>query len=700
MLVSYSLLISLALVAGAGRSDTLPPRLAEARDALAAGKVDRAIALAKDYTERHSDDERGFLVLGDAYMKREVTGRYPAWRAYQRAADLAPHDPAAPYGQAMAGWILGPPDGERLAREGFERVLAIAPHYRDAWARWRQLYRDDHGRQQIVRVLLPHAADPVVRGWIAQMELELRDYHGADSVLALGLAEDSTSPVLWAVRAQSAFEQHDSLQGAYYYRRALMHADRDSTDFLWRQVMPTATPAEVAEWNTGVPASQKPGWLESFWARRNPDLFRNVNVRVAEHFVRLRYVQRQFPLSHPLSREVRNVTYRRIHDRLPDTAARRRYIKCEATSAAGVRSAEDDATVDVLSEGDTMYITPPGLDPNEADSIVAVQDYERPADITAEGVAYLRFGRPSRVMIGVTNAADTACTRILSDVVRWVYPWGELRFASRSVYGDLMTNSLVLVPMNSRQFAAMQRLLETDKSSVPERLQFGLWTTQFRDTASSGATDVIVVSTRGSLAATLVGALGGARGVMQSRSGLVVLRDRPGEYQLVANAAVNADLHGERVLGRQEHTIQVRDFSEPSVSDLLLAHAWADTVPSRGAVLAHVPRDLTFAAGDTIRAYAELYGLGIEGGAARYAVTYDVLRSATPTEDAAKAEWAGATELGFTRGVTVPADGIVRETLDIDPRLVGRGRYLLRMRIRDLVGGRSLGYATTSFSVR
>ena len=107
MLIFHALLVSLTLFPGAGRADTLPPRLAEARDALAAGKVDQAIALAKDYTQRHSDDERGFLVLGDAYLQRSVTGRYPAWRAYHRAVDLAPHDPAAPYGQAMAGWILG-----------------------------------------------------------------------------------------------------------------------------------------------------------------------------------------------------------------------------------------------------------------------------------------------------------------------------------------------------------------------------------------------------------------------------------------------------------------------------------------------------------------------------------------------------------------------------------------------------------------
>jgi len=700
VLIFHALLVSLTLFPGAGRADTLPPRLAEARDALAAGKVDQAIALAKDYTQRHSDDERGFLVLGDAYLQRSVTGRYPAWRAYHRAADLAPHDPAAPYGQAMAGWILGPPDGERLAREGFERVLAIAPRYRDAWARWRQLFRDDDGRREIIGVLSPHAFDPVVRGWVAQMEIELRDYPAADSVLALGLAQDSTSPVLWAVRAQSAFEQHDSVQGAYDYRRALMHADRDSTDFLWRQVMPTATPAEIASWKAGVPPSEKPGWLESFWARRNPDLFQNVNVRIAEHFVRLRHVQQQFPLDHPLSREVRSATYRRVHDGVPDAAALKRYIRCEATDAAGVRSAEADATVDVLSPGDTMYIAPPGLDPNDADSNVVVQDYERRANITAQGVAYLRFGRPSRILVGATNTADTACTKILGDLVRWIYPWGELRFASRALYGDLLTNDLALRPMNGRQFGAVKYLLDKDMSSVHERLQFGLWTTQFRDTASSSATDVIVVSTRGSLAATLVGALGGARGVMQSRSGQVTLRDQPGEYQLVANAEAAAGIHGERILGRQEQTIQVRDFSEPSVSGVVLARAWEDTAPSRAAILAHVPRDLGFGVGDTVRAYTELYGLDVEHGAAQYAVTYDVLRSNTPTVDAAKAEWDGATELGFTRSVTVPADGIVRETLDIDPRLVKPGRYLLRVHVRDVIGGRSLGYATTSFTVR
>ena len=63
--------------------DTLPEPLRQARLALAAGNVDDAIRQARRYTGDHPRDARGFLALGDAYMRQMPAGRFLAIRASQ-----------------------------------------------------------------------------------------------------------------------------------------------------------------------------------------------------------------------------------------------------------------------------------------------------------------------------------------------------------------------------------------------------------------------------------------------------------------------------------------------------------------------------------------------------------------------------------------------------------------------------------------
>jgi len=675
MLVMNVLLVSLTLLQGAGRADTLPPRLAASRDALAAGKVERALALAKDYTQRHSDDERGFLLLGDAYMKRDVTGRYPAWRAYWRAEQLAPDDPAAPYGQAMAGWFLGPPDGERLAREGLERVLAIDPVYRDTWEKWTQLYRDDNGRRNIIAILEKHRDMPEAAGRIAQMELELGDDSAADSVLTRALAKDSTNPMLLALAAQRAFDRNDSLTGWRDYQAALAHADHDSTDFLWYQAMPIASPDEIQEWKAGIPADRKPGWLESFWARRNPDLSSPINHRVGEQFQRLRYALHKFDANtHPLGRAMRSKVYRDIHLQV-GLGELKRYFRCESTEEADGRA--------------SRYVVSPGFTMDALDSTITVQEYERISGRGPEGVAYLRFGAPKRILMGAASCFG------LRGLIRWVYPWGELRFADDPDSG----NQMALRPLNVGQVAAARHMLRHDASSVPNTLDFGVWTAQFRDTAVAGQTDLQVYATADQVAAALVGAVGGSHGTVRSRSSHVQLRDRPGRYALLVNAA-DMDARDELVRGRQRLAVTVRDMRGPAMSDLLLGPAWPDSATTRASALQHVIVDLTFTSRDTIRAYSELYGLATEGARTRYQATYDVLKTAHPNVDAAKADWSHGVAFTFVRNVTPTADGIVREVLDLGPKMVGRGTFLLRLRITDLLTGRELGQTTSQFIVQ
>src|SRR3989442_278827 len=85
------------------------------------------------------------------------------------------------------------------------------------------------------------------------------------------------------------------------FDRVMRSALRDSSDVLWRQVVGIATPNEIGAWWAGVPPEAKGAWLESFWARRNPNLFASTNHRIVEHFSRLRYARKRYPLLHPSS---------------------------------------------------------------------------------------------------------------------------------------------------------------------------------------------------------------------------------------------------------------------------------------------------------------------------------------------------------------------------------------------------------------
>jgi len=256
------------------------------------------------------------------------------------------------------------------------------------------------------------------------------------------------------------------------------------------------------------------------------------------------------------------------------------------------------------------------------------------------------------------------------------------------------TGEQVFRPMNEPQFQTMQQAMTRNATSVPAPLSFGVWTAQFAGRLP-GATDVAVVSTRGAVAAQLDGPRGEAGPPEEDSTGVVVLRARPGTYALVANAKV-AD-----TLGRQSLRLEVRALGDrPGLSDLLLAPAWDDTAVTRGAVLRRVQRELLFAGGTTLRAYAEVYGLtAAADGFASYRAAYQIRRTTDPAADAQRDSLPGGVRLAFDRQKPV-AGGRVREWLDITPAQVPPGRYLLRIEVATADSAQVVGRAQIGFVIR
>src|SRR5438445_39152 len=115
-------ILGVTSAAAQAKQDSVPRQLVAAHAALDSGRVEEAITLAERYTSSHDRDPRGFLLLGDAYAARMPAGRFRALEAYRRAKQLAPRDPEPPYRLAQMGLRLGGDAGERIAREGLERV--------------------------------------------------------------------------------------------------------------------------------------------------------------------------------------------------------------------------------------------------------------------------------------------------------------------------------------------------------------------------------------------------------------------------------------------------------------------------------------------------------------------------------------------------------------------------------------------------
>ena len=724
--------------------DTRPPELLRAGRALDSGRVEDAIRLAERYTTGHQRDPRGFLVLGDAYAARMPAGRFRALEAYRQARRLTPRDPEPSYRMVHIALQLGGDDGERIAREELERIMTLDPLYLDAWSQWLILYRNTGGRRRMIERLVAHRANPVVGARVAQLLIEEELYPEANRLLDSLLATDSSNPAWLALRAQSALESGDTVTGIRIYEQALDHAEAGSTGALWGQAIGIATPDEVRAWAAGVPARLRGPWFMSFWARRNPDLFSGVNRRIAEHFARLRYARRNYPLLHPLVSYHRNALARTLNLE-PSEGERAFHQRCEVYQALapssglniqlpGVSSARDRqrASPGVLSHLTTeekesakaaaalalgrhlpailaqaiaedgpfafapTVFAPLGLDLRSIDSVAARVGYNLATGLDDRGIMYLRFGPPEKAKLGGDNAMDPQCNS--NEVERWRYAqWGEVRFAKPSAFsqGLRTTPEMVFRPMNPDQFEVMELGLTGDASSEPAPNDFGVWTAQFRNPQQPVTTDLVVVSTNGQLAGSLVGDVGGSLMVLQDSSGRVSLTAAPGRYVLLAH------VRQDNTLGRQTLGVRVRGFGgAPSLSDLLLAPPWIGDSVDRATTLSHVRRTLRFANGEAIRVYAEVYSLGRLGDRVSYHATYRLLKTDDPGRDVLREDWREAVAFEFDRMKVASAGTTEIELLDITPGIVPRGTYLIRLEIHDNTMDSILGRSTAAFTVR
>ena len=758
--LAISVLVLACCLPSSARAQAQPSeQLAAAEAALAHRDLDRAVQLATAYTGRHAEDPRGWMVLGRARLDRSsgsAEHRLQAIWAFRRVVAAEPANREAWDLMARAALLLGGADGERITAEASERLLALEPSDPVAWANWLKLYRGRSERERMRRVLAAHLDLPEARARIARLLIEDERYDSANVVVDALLRDDPMSPAYLALRAQSAFEAGDTATGGQAYARALRNAASDDGGALWSQVIGIASPEEIRTWERGIPPPRREGFLSSFWARRNSNLFAGPNARIAEHFTRLRYARRMYPLLHPLGAYNRNDTTRAAEIR-PSTAETVFYLQCEAQDwADGPMRARDRARTPVEAQDaaarelspqaaveaapsvptsawvkserslrDAHGIQIPGQyfqdpeyyrgDPTsglrilaipfssgvlDVDTTAARAGYNLRTGLDDRGITYLRFGAPRRRVIGSSNAVQTFCR--VPDLERWDYPdIGPVRFFRPSAVdiglsgGTRQTSDMLFRPQNAAQFGATEASLTRDATAVAAPLDFGVWLAQFANRGDPTRTDVAVFATRNLLAAQLAAAYAEPAPPETDTLGLVVLTAAPGGYVLQAHVQAGDSL------GRLERTALVRDFSAGrALSDLLLAPSWGEAAVDRAAMLRRTPRDLTFPVGGTIRSYAEVYGLPRSSeGTARYRASYQLVRTTNLARDVNRDSLPEGTTFSFDREGR-SAGRTTIEQLDITPELVPPGQYLLRLTIAEPGGGRAIGRAQIAFEIR
>lgn len=560
------------------------------------------------------------------------------------------------------GLKLAGDDGEAIARRGLGCAIARDPDFRDAWALWSTLYRDDGDRAEMVELLARHAGHPSADLWQAGLLVELRRYVEAATLLdSLARAQpDNPAPPAWLARA--LYEQGRDSEASAMYDQALARARADTGEVLWRQVRSIATPGERSAY-ARADASGREALLRVFWASRNPDLAAPLNARVGEHFRRLAKAHRLFALLHPQSRY--------HHSR-----ARRTVL-----GGPGVSPGIDLEAIRAGMAGQQQA--------RAADRAVAAGVVGR-LDAFGEETVNLEDGLDDRGRVLVRYGEPDERDVWSGDAETWRYarPEGEFQvtFARRTADGG---GDEVVTPVVAGEYEAAQYLLSTDRPSLATTLRFSFWPAAFRSDTGH-ATELVLFPDQVRAIAALFDSSGREVARDSAANRPLHLFAPPGRYLL----ALDADRDGQS--GRFRGAIPLPAYGSDSLTVSSLLVSSGDVAPQRPALEAAAPPALRLPADRPLRVYAEVYGLTAAAGAVRYDAVY-------------RFERAGGGFLGLRARSHVSTIAFSREraeadpaieTLVIDPGRLPRGHYRLTLEAHDTVRGKRAASAALEFDLR
>ena len=592
-------------------------------------------------------------LLGRIWLAWPVFGRWQADSVLSRAGALAPADPAPFYYLGLVGIALRGDDGEWVARRGLTRVLALDPHYRDAWPLWLTLYRGPAERRDAVAALERHAGDPASDIWRSQLLIESGDYGDAGRVLEALVARSPGDPAPRALLAQSLYEAGDDRAAAPVYEAALARAAADTGAVLWRQVRATASPGERETFARTAP-EEREAFFRRFWAFRRPDLRASSNARIGEHFRRLREARRAFALQHPNSRY--------FH-----TAASRAAPRFGVGAPGCLRAA--------IGAGSRVPLPPaPSAAPANADETLNLED-----GLDDRGRIFVRYGAPDERI---------AC-EVASETWRYHLPEGVLQVSFTRRTGSDSSGDVLVTPVAAGEWETAQWLLATDRPTAPATLRFVFWLATFRG-ADRWHTELLLIPDSVAATAALIDAEGRDVARDSAVAGPLRLAAAPGRYLLALDAA-RGDSRG-----RYRGAVPFAAYTGESLAISSLLVTDRDAPPERAAMAAAAPAALLLRRDRPLRFYAEVYGLAAVDATSRYDAEYRF--EAAPRGARGAAPPGRSTTVRFRR--EQPARSVTVEALVVDPGRLASGRYRVHLEVRDAVAGRRAASASLEFDLR
>lgn len=592
-------------------------------------------------------------LLGRIWLAWPVFGRWQADSILTRAGALDPDDPEPFYYLGLVGIALRGDDGEWVARRGFTHVLAIAPEYRDTWARWLTLYRGPAERREAVAALARHAGEPASDLWRSRLLIDLEDYDDARPVLQALLARSPGDPAPRALLAQALYESGEDSAAAPIYDAALERAGADTGGVLWRQARSAASPAEREAYGRTAPESRA-SFFRVFWAHRRPDLRASLNGRIGEHFRRGRVARHAFALQHPNSRYFHSPT-------------RRSFPPFGRGAPACLRAA-------IGTDARATLLPAPAAAPTDPEGTINLED-----GLDDRGRIFVRYGAPDEVI---------AC-EVASETWRYHLPEGDLQvsFARRS--GPDSSGDALVTPVVPGEWEAARWLLTTDRPSGLTTLRLAFWPAVFRG-ANRWQTELLVIPDSVAATAALTDASGRDVARDSVAAGPLRLAAAPGRYLLALDAA-----RGDSA-GRYRGAVTLTPFTGEvlAVSSLLLTDR--EAASERRAMAAAAPGGLLLPRERPLRVYAEIYGLAAQAGRSRYAAEYRFERLEDNSGRVTDRSRLTTVRFGRDR----PARSVTIESLVIDPGRLAPGRYRLRLLVRDGIADRHAASASLEFGVR
>jgi hypothetical protein len=597
------------------------PDLTTAESLLAAGALRAARAVAERLVERSPDDPRAHDVLGRIWYHWPVVGRYDALRHFQTAARLAPRDPAPWYHQMEVGFHLGSDEGDGIARDAILAILTLDPDYRDVWARFHEVYRNEGIWRRAERALARHGDHPLALLRRSELAVALGTVAAADSLAALALARGAPPVAALLLRADAAFLRGHDATGQRWHDSAVASGATDTTDALWARAWIVAGPDDSARY-AATPRHERRRFFEGFWGTRDPNLLTPVNERLGEQTRRLAEARLRYRLLHP----------QRMVYRSPRARALARF------DARGIPTLERDVEDRAMG-----YAYRAGLD--------------------ARGLTFVRHGPPDLRVACMPDPrvglVDPICVSSL-DSEGWLYRSAEgawsVAFRDAEYFG----------PVTRGQVGSTQALLRNDRSSLPAP-QHVTATIAFFKSGTPDQADVYFHANAEPAAVVVWDADGNAVG-RAAGGPLLRVALPPGRRRF------GLDIDSSGVLGRLRGEVDAPSFAagDLKLSSVLLA---ADsTAARREAVLAAMPADLRFAAGASLLLYAEVYGLEADALArVRYRARYTF---APARGDPVSFE--------LIREAVLPPDATVVDRLVLEPGRVPAGRYRVTMAVTDL----------------